>query len=103
MTIFPSPKGDVEIGPYRPGDEHAILALFKLVFNVDRSMAVWNWQFRDCPQGIHAFVGRLADGTIVSQFTGLPVKTKVGQRKKKKKCLKWLKPTRLLRITDGNL
>ena len=80
MTIFPSPRGNVTIGPYRPGDEASILALFKLVFNVDRSIAVWNWQFRDCPQGIHAFVGRLDDGTIVSQFTGIPVKVKVRER-----------------------
>jgi hypothetical protein len=78
MTIeFLAPQGRVTIGPYRTGDERGILDLFKLVFAVDRSIDVWNWQFRDCPEGIHSYVGRRDDGSIVSQFCGIPVKVKV--------------------------
>lgn len=78
--IFPSPAGPISIGPYQVGDEPSILELFKLVFNVDRSLAIWNWQFRDCPQGIHSFVGKLENGKVVSQFCGIPVKVKVHDR-----------------------
>lgn len=77
-TEFLAPQGRVEIGPYRSGDEHGILRLFKIVFGIDRSIDIWNWQFRDCPEGLHSFVGRRDDGSIVSQFTGIPVKVKVG-------------------------
>lgn len=77
VVDFPSPKGHVTVGPYRPGDEHEILRLFKLVFDVDRPLEVWNWEFRDCPEGIHSYVGRHEDGRIVSQFCGIPVRVKV--------------------------
>ena len=81
MSIeFQSPQGWITVGPYQPGDEHSILELFQLVFQVQRSLDVWNWEFRDCPQGIHSFVGRLDDGRIVSQFCGIPVKVKVHDR-----------------------
>ncbi len=75
-----TPLGRVRIGPYEPGDEHSILELFKIVFKVDRSLDEWNWEFRDHPVGMHTFVGKLEDGTVVSQFTGLPARAKVFDR-----------------------
>ncbi len=73
-------RESVSIGPYEPGDEKEILRLFRKVFNEDRSPDVWNWEFRDCPEGIHSFVGKTPSGRIVSQFCGIPVRMKVGDR-----------------------
>jgi hypothetical protein len=74
-------SGDVpvEIRQYRPGDEHAILAAFHKVFPwAHRSLEEWYWQYRDCPLGIHCFLGVLPDGTVVSQFVGIPRRVQVG-------------------------
>ena len=70
----------ITIGPYEPGDEHAILDCFKVVFGIDRSLEHWNWKFRDCPFGIHAYLGKTGSGQVVSQFTGIPSPYKVGSR-----------------------
>ncbi|MCB9833991.1 MAG: GNAT family N-acetyltransferase [Planctomycetes bacterium] len=75
-----TPLGRVRIGPYEPGDEHSILDLFKLVFKVDRSLEQWHWEFRDHPVGMHTYLGKLDDGQVVSQFTGLPARAKVFDR-----------------------
>lgn len=37
------------IADYKPGDEIAILELFKASFNKDLSLDFWNWRFRDNP------------------------------------------------------
>ncbi|MFT7616861.1 MAG: hypothetical protein ACI97A_000491 [Planctomycetota bacterium] len=72
--------GEVTIVPYEEGDEHGILELFKTVFKVDRTLDQWNWEFRDNPNGMHIYVGKLADGTIVSQYTGILTKGKIFDR-----------------------
>ncbi len=72
--------GLVTIGPYEEGDEHGILELFKTVFKVDRTLDQWNWEFRDNPNGMHIFLGKLEDGTVVSQYTGLLTQAKVFDR-----------------------
>jgi hypothetical protein len=73
-------RGEVTIGALRPDEAQEVLSLFKKVFNVDRSLEVWNWEFRDCPEGIHSFVGRTEEGRIVSQFCGIPTRMKVRDR-----------------------
>jgi hypothetical protein len=45
------PDREWEMRRYRPGDEHALLALFNSEFGLTRSLAHWNWQFRDNPYG----------------------------------------------------
>ncbi len=73
------PPTDVEIREYRPGDETEILRAFHKVFPwANRSLEEWNWEFRDCPRGIHCFLGVLGNGQVVSQFTGIPRLMKVG-------------------------
>lgn len=42
---------DVEIRPWRPGDEAAILGLFRAVFGREMSPAYWRWRFHDHPAG----------------------------------------------------
>lgn len=67
--------------PYRPGDEHGILALRRVAFgNLDPvrlSMAAWRWQFRDNPAG-PPFI-RLAEcrGRIVAQYAVIPMRVTV--------------------------
>jgi len=42
---------NILIQEYNAGDEHQILALFKLVFGRDMSMDYWKWRFQECPSG----------------------------------------------------
>ncbi len=69
----------VTIRPYRPGDEHAILATFNRVFRevcgpdyVDRSLAQWQWAYLQNPIGHRISLAVADDGTIASQYAGMP-------------------------------
>jgi hypothetical protein len=57
------------IRPYRPGDEHAILRTFNLVFRevcgpgyVDRTLAQWRWAWLDNPIGHRISLAVADDG-----------------------------------------
>jgi hypothetical protein len=70
---------DVQIRPYQPGDERAILKSFNLVFRevcgpafVDRDLAFWRWQFAQNPWGHRISVGVASDGTVASHYGGVP-------------------------------
>lgn len=71
---------DLTIRPYRAGDEHGILATFNLVFRevcgpgfVDRTLAQWRWQYLQNPWGQRISLAVAPDGTIVSQYAGVPI------------------------------
>jgi len=71
---------ELTIRPYQPGDEHGILATFNLVFRevcgpgyVDRTMAQWRWQYQQNPVGHRMSLAIAPDGTVVSQYAGVPV------------------------------
>jgi hypothetical protein len=71
---------DLVIRPYRPGDEQRILETFNLVFRevcgpgfVDRTLERWQWQYRDNPHGHRMSLAVAPDGTIVSQYAGVPM------------------------------
>lgn len=69
----------VVVRSYAPGDEAAILDVFHKVFPwANRSVAEWNWEFRDNPAGMHCFLAALPEGRVLAQFTGLPRRVKVG-------------------------
>ena len=72
----------VEIGPYEAGDETAILSTFQRVFGCQRSLAEWEWEFRQNPAGLHCFRAKTADGRVVSQFTGIPRRVQVGSEER---------------------
>lgn len=64
---------------YRPGDEQAILRTFNLVFRevcgpdyVDRTLAQWQWAYLQNPMGHRISLAVAADGTIASQYAGMP-------------------------------
>ncbi len=68
------------IRPYRPGDEHAILRTFNLVFRevcgpgyVDRTLAQWRWAYLDNPAGHRISLAVADDGTVASQYAGMPM------------------------------
>jgi len=71
---------DLTIRPYRNGDEEQILATFNLVFRevcgedyVDRTPEQWQWQYGDNPMGHRISLAVASDGTVVSQYAGVPV------------------------------
>jgi hypothetical protein len=73
-------RDDLEIRPYRPGDEQRILETFNLVFRevcgptfVDRTMAHWVWQYLHNPVGHRITVAVAPDGTVASQYAGVPM------------------------------
>lgn len=74
----------IRIGLYEPGDEQGIVECFNKVFGCDRKLEHWNWKFRDCPYGLHAFLGKIEregqHNQIVAQFTGIPSDHKVGDQ-----------------------
>lgn len=71
----------LEIRPYRPGDEHAILKTFNLVFRevcgpgyVDRTLPQWEWAYLRNPAGHRISLALAPDGTVASQYAGMPVR-----------------------------
>jgi len=70
----------LSIRPYRPGDEHAILRTFNLVFRevcgpdyVDRTLAQWQWAYLQNPAGHRISLAIADDGTVASQYAGMPM------------------------------
>jgi hypothetical protein len=65
---------------YRPGDEHAILTLWRAVWCGDaglppRSLEHWRWQFADWPWGMQVVVAELVEtGEIVAHYCGIPTR-----------------------------
>jgi len=71
---------ELTIRLYRPGDEQRILETFNRVFRevcgegfVDRTMEQWLWQYCDNPAGYRMSLAVAPDGTVVSQYAGIPV------------------------------
>ena len=68
-----------EIREYRDGDETSLLATFNHVFGtgdpnfVQRTLAEWNWGFKENPAGSRIFVGTY-NGDVVAQFAGQPLR-----------------------------
>ena len=70
---------DLELRPYRPGDEVGILETFNLVFRdvcgpdyVDRDLATWQWVYERNPAGYRIFVAEAEDGRIAGHYGGVP-------------------------------
>jgi hypothetical protein len=77
---YQDPAGRWIVRPYRPGDEERILALFRCVFGVDRSLEQWRWRFRDNPAGLTIRLAETPSGELVGQYAGLPVRMAWGDR-----------------------
>jgi GNAT superfamily N-acetyltransferase len=53
------------LAPYTPGDEDAILALFKKSFGQEMSPAYWKWRFQDNPHGREC-ISLMWDGEVLA-------------------------------------
>ncbi|HVS14437.1 MAG TPA: GNAT family N-acetyltransferase [Thermoanaerobaculia bacterium] len=63
------------VRPYRPGDEDAILALFRRSFHVERDRAHWAWKYAANPHGAHRIsLARDPGGELVGQYCAYPVR-----------------------------
>jgi len=72
------------VRPYRAGDEQGINNLFNKLFNKERTIDDWNWQFRDNPavsDVAHWVFVVEKDGVIVGHYATMPVVMKWGKKK----------------------
>ncbi|MFV9646273.1 MAG: methyltransferase domain-containing protein [Desulfobacterales bacterium] len=73
--IFVGKKDPFFIRQYKEGDEHKILAMFKEVFKVDRSLEHWYWKYKHNPYGSYKICMTFSqDGKMVSHYAGFPVR-----------------------------
>lgn len=69
-----------EFRPYRPGDEHAILATFNRVFGAEdpafraRTLADWEWAYARNPGGLRVYLA-LAGDVVAAHYASLPSDT----------------------------
>ena len=73
--------GDLELRPYRPGDEEGILACYNSIFPAaapsvpHRTLAHWRWKFEGNPTGlIQQVVAEHGAEGIVGGYAGIPVR-----------------------------
>lgn len=68
----------ITIRPYQPGDEESLLAGHNRIFDQTRSLAHWQWKFRDNPTGqIHTMVAAHETEGIVGAYVTLPVRVRI--------------------------
>lgn len=64
---------EITIRPFRPGDEAGLLAGHNQIFP-PRSLAHWQWKFRDNPTGeVHVMLAEHATAGLVGAYVTLPV------------------------------
>ncbi|MDO8348619.1 MAG: GNAT family N-acetyltransferase [Planctomycetota bacterium] len=68
----------ITIRPYQPGDEIGVLRGHNLTFQPQRSLAHWQWKFRDNPTGqVHTMLAVHEKDGIVGAYVTLPVRVLV--------------------------
>ncbi|MEY3194471.1 MAG: hypothetical protein RIQ78_568 [Bacteroidota bacterium] len=65
--------GDVCIRTYQEHDEDHILPAFNKTFDINRSMAHWQWKFKQHPQGGPLVSTAWKDGFLAGQYTTYPL------------------------------
>jgi len=67
----------ITIRPYRPGDEAALLAGHNQIFP-ERSLAHWQWKFRDNPTGlVHTMVAEHESEGLVGAYVTIPARVQL--------------------------
>ncbi len=74
MLTVKTHKGYFTIRPYRDGDEYKIVSLFREVFGKEKTLAHWNWEFRENPNGSRIMLCFSEEGDLVAQCASIPVK-----------------------------
>lgn len=73
MVVMPPPlEQEFDIGPYRPGEEVAILDCFRACFGLDVALPVWRRLFLDNPGGTAILILARKNEVVVSQAAILP-------------------------------
>jgi Acetyltransferase (GNAT) domain len=73
---------EIEIRPYRDGDEHAIVALFNAVFAAggsgarQRTLEEWRWTYPASPDGMRVWLA-FENGELVAHYASQPHLTRV--------------------------
>lgn len=74
-------SGPVSLRPYQPGDEPGLLAGHNQIFQPLRSLAHWNWKFRDNPTGqIHTMLAVHEQAGIVGAYVTIPTRFRADGR-----------------------
>ncbi|RMH72552.1 MAG: GNAT family N-acetyltransferase [Gemmatimonadetes bacterium] len=60
--------GGITLRPYRPGDEAELVALYRRVFQQERTMAHWQWKFGENPAGNQTLIAQAPDGKMAAQY-----------------------------------
>lgn len=63
----------MQVRNYNSGDEHKIVALFKLVFNQEMSLNQWKWRFEKNPAGKHMIKLMWEDDLLVGHYAVSPL------------------------------
>lgn len=67
--------------PYIPGDEEHLAGLFAQVFGRSRSVEAWRWKLKGRQAPFETvWVAVTADGQIVGQYGGIPLRVKLGEQ-----------------------
>ena len=73
MLTLTTSQGTFFIRPFCAGDEQKILSLFKEVFNQEKSLALWQWEFLKNPYGTQIMLCEQENGKLVAQCASIPV------------------------------
>ncbi|MDE2849523.1 MAG: GNAT family N-acetyltransferase [Acidobacteriota bacterium] len=75
FRVIRARRDGYRIRGYRPGDEVAILELFRDCFGEDLSLQRWRWRYLDNPRGgPRISLAFAADGELVCQYCAYPVR-----------------------------
>lgn len=67
--------------PYQPGDETAIIELFKSVFNVEITREQWVWRYLENGSDLKLIMlAETASGSIVGQYALCPVRMNIDEK-----------------------
>jgi predicted N-acetyltransferase YhbS len=72
MGTPPAELSTLDIGPYRPGEEHAILDCLRECFGIERDLESWRHVYLANPAGESIIVLARKDGTVVGHTSLVP-------------------------------
>ncbi|MFM1872805.1 MAG: hypothetical protein RL398_2227 [Planctomycetota bacterium] len=68
-------SGPIQLRPFQPGDEQGLLAGHNGIFQPHRTLAHWQWKFRDNPTGLnHTMLAVHETEGIVGAYVTIPTK-----------------------------
>jgi hypothetical protein len=67
---------ELEVRPFRDGDEGAVNDGFNEAFHLHRPLEEWRWKFQDRPEGRYIMLTVASTGRVVAQYGAVPVAMK---------------------------